>query len=92
MDKQGVIIGAGAIIILAGSIGAIQAGKSPWPMVGSGLAITALLSLLAAAGEGPGKVASGLATVAALSVVFYNALPLFGLFQNLGQNTGGETQ
>jgi len=88
MGKEGVIIGAGAIIVLAGSIGAIQAGRSPWPMVGSGLAMTALLSLLAAAGEGPANVASGLASVAALSVVFYNAIPLFGLFQKLGQNTG----
>jgi len=88
VDRQGIIIGAGVIIVLAGSIGAIQADKSPWRMVGAGIGMTALLSLLAAAGEGPAKVASGLATVAALSVVFYNAIPLFGLFQNLG----GETQ
>jgi len=84
VDKQGVIIGAGIIVVLAGSIGAIQADKSPWRMVGAGIGMTALLSLLAAGGEGPGKVAAGLASVAALSVVFYNAIPLFGLFQNLG--------
>lgn len=85
MDKSGIIIGAGAIIILAGSIGSIQRGKTPWPIVGAGVAMTALLSLLAAAGEGPANVASGLASVAALSVVFYEAIPLFGLFQNLGR-------
>lgn len=84
MDKQGIIIGAGVIIVLVGSIGAIQREKSPWPAVGGGVAMTALLSLLAAAGEGPANVASGLASVAALSVVFYEAIPLFDLLSSLG--------
>jgi serine acetyltransferase len=85
VNKEGAIIGAGVVIVLVGTIGAIQNDKSPWPMVGAGIGLTALLSLLAATGEGPAKVATGLATVAALSVVFSQALPLFGLFGSLGK-------
>lgn len=85
MDKENVIIGAGLIIVLVSAIGAITNDKNPWPLVGAGIGMVALLSVLAAAGEGAAKVASGFAVVSATAVVFYEAPTLFGFFGSLGK-------
>lgn len=85
MDREGVIIGAGIVIVLVGAIASIQEDKNPWPLIGAGVGVMALLSVLAAGGEGPAKIASGLAVVAATSVVLYEGIPLFQFFSSIGR-------
>lgn len=89
MDNDNVIIGAGLVVVLTATIGAITESKNPWPLVGAGIGSIALLSLLAAAGTGPAKIASGLAVVVAMTAVMYEAIPLFGFFGGLGGTKPG---
>lgn len=85
MDSNRVIIGSGLIIILTGAITAISEDKPPWRIIGGGLGVVLLLSLVAALGEGPAKIAGGLAAVAAGTVVMTQAIPLFDLASSLGK-------
>jgi hypothetical protein len=85
MNSNRLIIGAGLIIALTGAMIAVQEDRSVMPIVGGALGFTLLLGLLAAVGEGPSKVAGGLAMVGATSVIFYEAIPLFGLFTDIGK-------
>jgi hypothetical protein len=87
--QQRLIIGSGLIIALTGALIAIQENKPVGKAIGGALGFTLLLGLLAAAGEGPAKVASGLAVLGATSVLFYEAIPLFNLINAIGSDSGG---
>lgn len=83
-DNQKIIIGCGLIIALVGLIIAIQEDRDIKPVIGGALGFTLLLGLLAATGDGPAKVASGLAALGAAGVIMYQAVPLFGLIEAIG--------
>lgn len=87
VDKQRLIIGSGLVIALVGTLIAIQNQTSITRVVGGALGFTLLLGLLSAAGEGPTKVASGLAVLGATSVIFYEAIPLFDLITALSRGS-----
>ena len=80
MENERIIIGSA---IVAGSVvSAVQlydGSFTPRTIFGA-VGIALLLSLLSATGEGPGKLASGLALLTATSAVLLYAVPFFGLF------------
>jgi len=79
------IIGSGLIIILTGTIVSISEDTPPWRTIGGGIGVLLLLSLLAAIGEGPAKIASGLAVITAGTVIMIEAVPLFNLASSIGK-------
>jgi hypothetical protein len=89
MNPQRAIIGAGLIIGLIGVLSAIQHETSIARPIGGAVGFTLLLGLLAAAGDGPGRIASGLAVVGATTIIFYEAIPLFDLLNSIGRDHGG---
>ncbi len=85
MGEQQIIIGSGIVIIITGTLVAISEERSPIRIIGGGFGVMLLLSLLAAAGTQPAKLAAGLAVVTASTVVMVNAIPLLELSSSLGK-------
>lgn len=85
MDSNRVIIGSGLIIVLTGTIVSLSEDKPPWRIIGGGLGVVLLLGLLGALGEGPAKIAAGLAAVTAGTVVMVEAIPLFDIASSIGK-------
>lgn len=84
--NERVIVGSGVIVALTGTVVALNNdGNVPWRVIGGALGIMILLSLIAATGEGPAKIASGLAVVTATGVVMSQAVPLFNTVTSLGK-------
>ena len=80
MEPERTIIGAAIIAGGIASATTLYDGTfTPRIIIGAaGVAI--ILSLVAATGPGPAKIASGLAVLVATTSVLYYAVPFFGLF------------
>lgn len=79
MDSERTIVASGVIIALIVSIDAIAQDKFDFRIIFGAGGIVLLLGLLAATGQQPARIASGLAIVTATSVVMLKAIPFFGL-------------
>lgn len=83
-----IILVSGMIIISLGAINAALQKKPETPVLAGGIGVLLIASLMEAIGPGPGKVASALLALAAVTVVTVEAPPILTALQKIQKTQG----